>query len=673
VPFTVTIPKDKIQAEQTIKLLLDEGKRKRAPQAIRWWICRHYMRGVRNFKNLNYLDGTIQISYHDEKGVLNFLYEDIISKCQAQLGRLQGLDLTPVVRKEGISLDGMRKASIGQVVLDSVFPAPKIVDIQAETMSTLLLYGTLALVPWVIGEDSIGIDVIPPWEILPIPMEIDTPHKARGLVRRKLVPIDWIQDRPNTPDKRNKIYKEMEKVKMPVGYIPPEGKSRFQGSVSVGISDVTAHTQLETTGVGGSSRQPDKTKVEVVEAAEIWTKTADNYWAEYLLYAGGKLLQREDFTGMKKQFPPQVISDVQIGNFWGRSFVDTLIPLNCEMEGAIARQFQNVKDWDLYGILMEPTTSGMPARVMRGKDGIKRARFEPDPITPDIKPYTIQPNQTGLLPAKVIEMGAQLQSNIANQPTELMSGGAPGRVDSSAGLGFLFETSNVPLTPTAKAVAQAFSNCYRVTLDITRDRWGDEKVLDITHLDDSIAGVTIDPSTGRMKLTENAIPHPDEVIVSVSSAVPRSKEQRKLELKDALKTGIITATEYRIKARTESLDLPVGNEIEWQNYRRAMLENLVLFGDGRQPGQITYSDGDLHMVHLMVLDAFMARPEFYLASSPVRAIFQKHREEHLAGTGAFPEGMPYGEEAAEESVSQADEYQRLMERQPTANMEGGGY
>lgn len=668
-PYNISFPTDKVQTEQAIKYILSEGRTKRSAQAIRWWLCRYYMRGVRNFKNLNYEDGSIQVSYYDEKGTLNFLYEDIVARYQAQRGRLMGLNLTPVVTKEGISLDGMRKASVAQVVLDSIFPAPKIASIQREAISSLLLYGTIALIPWIVDADSMGLEVVPPWEIIPIPIEAESPAAIRGLARIKLVPLEWVKELPNAKDKKAKIWNQMDTIEMPVGLVSEDDKKGFHGSVAVGLAGSSAYTTMETK-PGGSGRagrpSKDKTKIKVVEVAEIWTKTTDNYWDEYILYAGGKLLNRLSHKLEKKQFPAQAISDVEIGNFWGRSYVDTLIPLNCEMEDAIARAFQNAKEMDLYGILMEPTTGGPPARITRGKDGLKRARYEPDPVSPEHKPFMISPAKTNQFASEVGKLGVGLQDRIANQPRELMGGGAPGRTDSASALGFLFETSNVPLSPTAKVLSEGFSNCYRVILDTTRIVWDDKKVLDITHLDDTVAGITIDPSTGKLKLTENAIPHPDDVVISVASAIPRSKEQRKLELKDALKGGIITPTEYRIKARKEALDLPVGNEIEWQNYRRATLENLVLFNDGQKPGQITYTERDLHVVHLMVLDAFMARPEFFLASPEVRKAFVDHREEHSGGMGAFPSDLPYPEEGAEETVAQTDELQRLLEQNTPA-------
>jgi hypothetical protein len=664
--YVIPIPKEKKQAERVINYLLAEGKLKRNPHAIDWWTARWYMRGIRNFDNLNYQDGTLQVSYMNERGVLNFKYEDIVSKYQAQVGRLMQLNLSPVVTKEGISLDGMRKASIGQVVLDSVYPKPKIDKIQAETASTLLMYGTMALIPWKVDEDSIGIEVVPPWEILPIPVEVDSNQKCRGLLRRKVIPLDWIKSLANTPKKAD-AYKDVKTWDVPAGFIPTEARDRFFGSVMVGTSDMTASTTMES--MAGGTQKPsvgtkkDKTKVKVTEASEIWTMTEDNYWDEYILHVGGKIIYRTSYKGEKRQFPPQVITDVDIGSFWGRSFVDLLIPLNCEMEAALARQFQNVKDWDLFGVIYEPTTAGINTRAQRGEDGFTRIKYEPDPIAPEHRPFNLRMNSTGLLPAKIVEAGMAAQKAIASQPNELMQGGAPGRVDSASGLGFLFETSNVPLTPTAKAISQAFSSCYRVTLDITRKLWGNEKVLDITHLDDSIAGVVVDQQSGQIKLTDNSIPHPDEVIVSVASAIPRSKEQRKLELKDALTTGIITPTEYRIFARKEGIDLPVGGEVEWQNYRRATLENIILFGDGEQPGQVTYSDNDMHPIHLMKLDEFMSRPEFSLASPEVRPKFVKHRQEHLAGMGQVPDDIPYAEEAAEGAVGQIEMEQQMMAQQ----------
>ena len=59
----------------------------------------------------------------------------------------------------------------------------------------------------------------------------------------------------------------------------------------------------------------------------------------------------------------------------------------------------------------------------------------------------------------------------------------------------------------------------------------------------------------------------------------------------------------------------------------------------------------MHEVHLRVLQAFMARPEFYQASVAVREVFKVHYEAHLMLIGAqMPDQAPYPEDAAEEQA-----------------------
>lgn len=153
--------------------------------------------------------------------------------------------------------------------------------------------------------------------------------------------------------------------------------------------------------------------------------------------------------------------------------------------------------------------------------------------------------------------------------------------------------------------------------------------------------------TGEVTLAKNAIPSPDEVNINVASEIPISKEQQKMELKEALEKQIITLDEYSFKVREMGLTSPVGNEIAWQNYRRAKLENLALFGDGETPGKVIVSERDMHLVHQNVLRTFMARPEFFAASPAVREKFTEHDEEHNVGLGIMPEEMPLMEDAAE--------------------------
>ncbi|KKN65979.1 hypothetical protein LCGC14_0475710, partial [marine sediment metagenome] len=521
--YTIPLPKDNLQLEAVAASLLQRGEQRRNPQAIRWWIAHWYMKGARNFSNINYKTGTINVSYLSESGKLEFIFEYILAKYRAQLGQLLNIDLRPAIKRKGISLDGMRKSGIAQMALDAAFPDSAAEQLKMALIPPLLQYGTVGIGLWVEDENSMGIDTIMPWEIVPIPPTVTDPTKTRGLIRTRWVPAQWIKELSITPGKNSKLYGEIEVVRTDTGHVPSETDSRFQGTVSTAISgDAMYISSPSWYPIGGTIQKKDKTQMDLTKLVELWTYTSDGYLADYCIFSGIrklKLLYKSNHSQNRVHKPISVISDTPVGGFWGRSFIDSLISINTELEYSISRQYQNLQEWDLYGILMEPTTNGMPAEIMRGKDGLKRARFEPDWTVPEVKPYNIKPVNSGLLPVKLIDLGVGLMDKIAAQ-SEMLRGDAPGRVDSAAGLGTLFEIGNIPLGPTAKGIALGVSAVYRSMLGQLRELWSGDKIVDVTRLDDAIAGISFDAATGQMKLSENAIPHPDEVIVTIASEVP---------------------------------------------------------------------------------------------------------------------------------------------------------
>lgn len=645
---------NKQQVEQIFQYLVSTGKSRMNPVSINWFINHYYMKGLRNFSNINYGAGTLNASYLDGSGVLKFRYEDIVAKYQAQLGRLLTINLAPAVSRRGISLDGLRKASTAQVVLDSAFPQEKVSKLALNSFPPLLHFGTIGFGLWVEGEDSIGIEVINPWELIPIPVDVSSPSDVRGLIRVRYVPTDYVKGLSITPSEKSKVYKGMDDLKIPFGDLPADVANRFQGTASLthtggGFFIRSGQSQVETQWKGRHTKK-DKTQMDVTLLVEVWTETSDGYLAEYLIFAGSyeKLVQlyRHDHSASKYHMPVKIARDVVVGGFYGRSFIDQLIPLNTEAEFSLSSLFQTIADFELYGLQMWPASLGTPPEAMRGRDGIKRITYEPDYTVPDLKPFNIQPAKLTKPQIDAAMVAGSLMDKVSNQP-EMLKGDSPGRVDSASALGMLYETSGIPLSPTAKNVAEAIAGVYRAMLGICRDIWPSSKVVDISNLDDSLAGIDFDLETGQINLAKNAIPSPDEVNINIASEIPISPEQQKLELKEALKDGILTLDEYSFKVRELGLTSPVGNEVAYQNYRRAKLENLALFGDGETPGEIIVSERDMHLIHQSVLNAFMARPEFYAATPAVRDAFIKHFDEHNVGLGILPEGMPPMEEAAE--------------------------
>lgn len=652
-PYELYMPRNKQQREDVFNKIIASGKQVRHTRQVRWWLNHHYLQGARDFTNINYSAGTLDVNYINEDGVLRFRYDEIVAKFQAQVGRLMQIDLAPRVQKKSIGLEDLRKASIAQIALDAAFPPSKVETLKLQMLPPLTKYGLIGLIVWSEGEE-VGIDVAMPWELLPIPPNPTEDKDVRGLIRLRTVPVDWVQRLAVTPDSGAKVYGEMEQIHAPVGQVPTSG-DRFN-TYAASVSMEPHAPQIygsKSKGRGSRGRGEDKTHVNLVELAEIWLETSTGYLGRYEMMAGKKLIYTKDYSKNKVYMPANVCHDIKTGGFWGRSFIDIQIPLNVEMEYTLGTVFQNIQDLDAYGILCIPQTLGIPPAVTRASDGTKRLFYSPDYTQQDLKPFSLMPAKTGLLPAKVLELGTGLADKMANQPGKMMKGEAPGRVDSQAGLGFLYEVSNTPLTPTATGIASAVSNCYRAILDTIAVEWPKEKLIQVTMLDDTLAGISFDPQTGSIRLAENVLPRPDEILISVRSMLPRSKEQEKMELMKSLEIGAIDMFEYRVEVRKRGLELPAGNEPEWQNYRRAMMENIILFSDGQSPGEVIVDMFDLHAVHLRVLQAFMARPEFYAATPEVRDVFKKHYAAHLEGIGnTMPDQAPYPEEAAEEAEAQ---------------------
>lgn len=653
--YTFVLPKDKASRESTIDRMVRVGEQNRNIHAVQWWKGYHYLQGARDFDVVNYETGEVTVSYNNMESPdepVGFTFEGIIPKMQAQAGRLLNIDISPAVSTGSIGLDAMKKASTAQVILDAIMPKGATLKLKETLVSTLLALGTIGLGAWATEEDE-GIEVIPPWELLPIPANNDVVVGEPGLLRKRLVPLDWVKNLANTPKPNSSIYNEVETTH--VLYSNQKAVDDTDSGVTTSVADsiIDSIHGLKSSSSGDEQISED---IEMVEFVECWLYDESGLLASYGIWAGKKELMYKEYDHnieTERIYPPiSIVRYYNTSGFWSRSYLDVLMPMNSEIEFMAASLFQNVEDMDLLGVLCTPTTLGIPSNITVGEDGIKRLPYEPDYMNDTLKPFTISPPNSGLAPIKTLETAMSMFESLSTLPSEMMNGGAPGRVDNSQAIGMILETTNMPLAPVATSIALGVSGCYRYLLGHAKLMWDTNRTVSIAQLDESIAGIKFDSDTGQMTLEKNAIPDPNEVSITIASQMPKSDEQMKAELQQALQAQIITPTEYRIAVRKKGLSLPVGNEIEWQNYRKATFENIIQFNDGQTPNKITVTKNDDHMLHAQILDAFMARPEFLLASVEVRNAFVKHKQYHMEQLGQLPEGMDYPEDAASQYVEE---------------------
>ena len=63
-----------------------------------------------------------------------------------------------------------------------------------------MIYGTIGLASW--GQESARLDrtqgiieIVPPWQLLPIPGRVNMPHEVQGLIRYRRVTKDWMAEK----------------------------------------------------------------------------------------------------------------------------------------------------------------------------------------------------------------------------------------------------------------------------------------------------------------------------------------------------------------------------------------------------------------------------------------------------------------------------------------------
>lgn len=651
-------PSDVKDAEKTYENLVNRGRELRAPHQCQWYYTNAYAAGARHCV-LNYKKGTVKASWTDPKGRVHFVYEELLAKYAMQKGRLLGMDLSPRVVRRNDSLDGQRDAATVQAVLTHLFPHEKVEKLKKAILQPFLFYGTLGMSLWEDADDPKEQDIhlIPPWQITPIPTTVTHPIMARGMIVRKQMPVEQIKQKYRQMKLRSTALSEAETQKVNRADTPASTEDGCGEYGYMGYDNAFDEypQNRESKKDGADKGKTDKMEIGWLGIVYLWDDR--NYMTERLLFLGSKLLARDTYWRTKTYKQITTIHDMDIGGFWARSWMELQIPINSEQEGAIGRTFQNVKDLDLYGKTLVPTNFGINRHTLATPQagGPGYQPYEWDALSPggqnvvQLRPFT-----SGNFANQALVQGMAISDRMAKQP-EMLSGDAPGRVDSAAALGTLLESGNTGIAPGALSIAHAFSEMYQAAISNARKTFNVGDTIAVTMMDDSLIGVVYDPGTGSVKLSDSGVPHPDSVEISVRSMAPISKQQQVLQLQNQLKLEIIQPWEYRVISRKKNLELPVGNVIEWESYLKARLENAVLFHDGRTVpegavdavGVLFSRDADMHELHIAVHRELIASVKFAMASLPVRQRIMNHLQLHENdGMGRIPEGLENVEDEA---------------------------
>jgi len=661
----VLFPKDGSDLVDALDEAIEAAELERNIHSIDWWITHYYLEGVRKFYIHDWTQGDVRIPYENKKGEIEFRFEYLLSKLPTQVGRFLKMDTGPTALPMDYGLDGVRYAGITKAILSYMTRSLDKGSINAEHVLNLLKYGTSGLYHYRVGGDNIAdrtrVQVVPPWELLSIPAELDVHSQAGGIVWKRPCLLSWLKqskgkskDNPNGLDLSGSLV-DLEATETPYGQAPngsgpTEYMYGYQGPGS-SWSDVTPEKEKW----GSVSKADDESVQELkywVEPELIYLYNEHGLVGREIVKVGNKIAHDTVFEGRGVPCPLRISRFTDTGRFYGRSWVGPMIPFNDRIEKMLETQFQNVTDLDSFGCLVAMSTSGINRRELQKKEKRKVLIAEPDPVSPNREPvYKIDPYNTGDFPGKVANLALQIMNEMSGQG-DVYSGQAPGRTDSAAALGFLFETGNVGVVATANSVADAWVGIYASMLSSAKLELGSEEGFKLPVIDEDMIGVSLKVEGNEVSIRDNPIPDPWEIKIEVKDRLPTSSQQRRQEALQMLQMGLLSPVQFEILNYRENLGFPIGSRSNWNAWRKAVYQKVLLFGDGKKPGPFLFDDGsgqslpinfeaDNPDITLIVIQDLMSSPEFMHVSREIRGAFEKWKGLMETQKGQrLPQGLP---------------------------------
>ena len=622
-----------------------------------------YLAGVRRFKVMDRWSGHVSIAWENSKGELEFRFEEIVRQYLTECGRYMKMDISPSVAKKGESLDSLRKASIANAALASLASRMPKDKFKRQVIIPFLKYGTIGVSHYETGDPDMPdiLEVVPARQLRGFPAYVDGINNLMGIARSRWVPLNWLTERMKTVHDfkvKGDAFTSMGGLDVPWGGIPPGQPSYDRlsphGYDPGGAASVKRGDLLGTQFDPEPRSHAKKDGRAYVKLEEIYVyDDSQEFVARYIVKAGDIIMVDENFEkkGVKVICPLHVARHTDIGRMFARGFVHPLIPFNDQCEKMFQSLFKNIRELDMFGTLFIPGASGIDLKRWRTGARPKIEKFDPDPLNPGGQPFTLGPHNTGTMPAKIADIALQQMQRLANQGP-FFQGDTSGRVDSAAGLGFLFNTGNIALGLPTHGLADALAGVYSRLLQVAKDRLGPGDTIELATLDDAVAGVVIDPTSGLMELSNNPLPDPWEVEVNIKDRTPRDRSVRKEELKELYTMQLVDPTRFWIAALEENLDFPGANKEIWETWRKATWQIIVTFRDGKTPGPLVVGEHTQNAdIQLMALQQFMNKIEFSLASVEVRRRFEEWKIMlEIAAGRNFPIGLGPPEEIAAQAL-----------------------
>lgn len=674
----LALPKDRKELAECLKSALTDSRMVRNQASVEWQIAHAYLRGERGFWVYNQKLGDVRIGFENDQSEWEFRHEQILREYRTEFGRLMKMDLNPTVKGVGFGLSALRRGAMGQATVDYMKGGVGMEAVKSRFVQALLIFGTAGLNHYRGDGRTIAqrtcVEVVSPFEILGVPARTVTLEDVRAWVRERWVTLEWLLERrKGRGDEEGLALGDSEErlgvQEQPFGVFPALGGVRM-GSSSQGLSLMGVWekrwrqnvSKARTQSGGGLKKSKDKNQKWVL--LEEWFLLGDKQdVVRSILKAGDVIAGDIDFLeegaeeealegeegaeAMEAQpvpLPLGVGRYTPTGTVYGRGFVGQQMSQNAETEALLSSVYQNVRDMDHFGLTVVRASSGIRLSDVKKPERRKVLVAETDPVYPQADPVQhFAPFNSGDFPGKVAQMAMQSQRELSGQG-EMYQAGTPGRVDSAAALGFLYETGNVGMVATGSEMAEAFVTLYKSMLRAAKNEARDSFVFPLPDVDERFIGLALEmgPKGAEVRVGKNPVPDLWDVVVDVRDRSPVSRERRRQEALQMLEIGLMDPVQFEILNFKEQFEFPIHSQVNWETYRRTVFQAILLFGDGETPGEYRINEkADRPDVMLPILERVMVSLEFFYANAAVRAAFEQWKDDLLGVSGRrVPEALP---------------------------------
>lgn len=652
---TLPLTTNKAALARLIDEHIDREEERLAYRRTMWLLAFYYLNGARRFDVFDPAMKSVQAHFLDEEGNLEFQSQELLYSIDRMAGRIASANLMPAVDRVGVSLEAIKERTVAQIIADSVVSSDQVDVAKAQFAWLLTALGCAGITGHVVDHPVVGlscdIEVIHPRELFPFPSLGHDFTKKRGLIRQRVVPLDFLK---KVLGKKVSFHlNEMEWYEQHPGSTLIDRDEFASGGDIGGSYNFGAGSMRSAPGSGAGSRErkvDDRIAVAVIR--ELWLDGPRGTCSRYIITSGDYVLLDEDYSDQEVYCPIGVARCLETGTFHGAGLFDLLFGINRELERLLKSLFNNTRDIDRYGYLVMPAGGWNERSVLKevGK-GLRVIPYEPDVAGTDFRPFPVQPYNSGDMPGRVAQMAVERAMAI-DPIKDLIE--EKGRVDSAAGLSFLDEQINRAITTSTTNTRLAWGQMYRSCVqNAVREMDMSPRPLPVSRLTLDLAGVVIDMEKNEVSFPNNPLPNVGRMEFGVKDAHPKSVAARKAEAIEMLSiktdTGMLVDSDsFRLFALKEGIDFAIYNDEHAAAYETVVRNCLQLYGDGETPGQVVQTPAEcMPEFQLRVLVAFMGSPKMSMASPEVRNEFARYREFLMSAMGTIlPEGVPNPDDQA---------------------------